>query len=183
MVDLLQLHKYFLGAHIRPGDTVADFTMGNGHDTQYLSQAVGPDGHVYAFDIQAQAVESTKKRLQENNCPKNYTLILDSHANAGKYLPETIRAGVFNLGWLPGADKSVTTRRESTLTAVQCALEHLDHGGILLIAVYPGHPEGALEGNMLDEYFRSLSRFQMSVSRFEIINSPASPFFFAIEKK
>ena len=50
--------------HIRPGDTVVDFTMGNGHDTEYLCRKV-PDGKVYAFDIQASALENTKKRLEE----------------------------------------------------------------------------------------------------------------------
>ena len=183
MVDLLALHKYFLDAHIKEGDTVADFTMGNGHDTEYLSRAVGREGHVYAFDIQKQALESTRRHLQEVGCPENYTLILDSHANCDQYLPDTIKAGVFNLGWLPGADKSVTTRRESTLKAVQSAISHLDHDGILLIAVYPGHEEGTLEGKMLDDYFRTISRFQLSISRFEIINSPASPFFFILERK
>lgn len=182
MVDLLDMHKMFLLTHIGPGDTVADFTMGNGHDTQFLSQTVGKDGHVYAFDVQEQALRNTRKLLEET-CPDNYTLILDSHANCDKYLPQTIKGGMFNLGWLPGADKSLTTRRESTLPAVQSAIAHLAPDGILLIAVYPGHPEGTLEGQMLDDYFRTLSRFQMSISRFQIINSPQSPFFFAVEKK
>ena len=79
MIDLLSLHKLFIGNHIKEGDVVVDFTMGNGHDTAFLSKAVGPEGHVYAFDIQAQAVESTRKNLIEQGCPENYTLIHDSH--------------------------------------------------------------------------------------------------------
>ena len=183
MVDLLQMHKMFLNTHIKPGGTVVDFTMGNGHDTLFLSNAVGPTGHVYAFDIQKQALENTQKLLTEENAPNNYSLILDSHANVANYVTSPICAGVFNLGWLPGADKSITTQHESTLTAIEAALILLDHDGILLIAVYPGHPEGTVEGQMVEDRLRQISRFQMSVSKFQIINSPTSPFFFVIEKK
>jgi tRNA A58 N-methylase Trm61 len=55
--------------------------MGNGHDTEFLSKTIGENGHVYAFDIQSQAVASTAKNLAEAGCPQNYTLIRDSHHN------------------------------------------------------------------------------------------------------
>ena len=77
----------------------------------------------------------------------------------------------------------MTTKRETTLPAVQNAIEMLEGDGILLIAVYPGHEEGYLEGIMLEEYFKTVSRFEMSISRFQIINSPTSPYFFIVEKK
>ena len=41
MVDLLQLEKQFLLAHLREGDIAVDYTMGNGNDTLFLSKAVG----------------------------------------------------------------------------------------------------------------------------------------------
>ena len=183
MLDLLSLHKYFLKPHIKKGGTAVDFTMGNGHDTLFLSEEIGEGGHVYAFDIQAQAVINTEKLLLEKKCPHNWTLIHDSHVNVRKYVKEPVCAGVFNLGWLPGADKNVTTRRESTAAAADAALELLDHDGILLIAVYPGHEEGRLEGEMLADRLSKISRYQMSVSKLQIINSPDSPYFFAAERK
>ena len=64
MVDLLALQKQFILTHLRPGDTACDFTMGNGHDTTFLSKTVGESGHVAAFDIQPAALESTARRLQ-----------------------------------------------------------------------------------------------------------------------
>ena len=94
MIDLLTLHKQFLTPHIKPGDTVADFTMGNGHDTLWLSQTVGPEGHVYAFDIQQQALDSTRSLLEAEGAPDNYTLIKDSHANALEYIEGKIKAGI-----------------------------------------------------------------------------------------
>lgn len=184
MTDLLTLQKSFILAHLKSGDICADFTMGNGHDTCFLSKAVGQDGKVYAFDIQKGALQSTRELLQKENCPENYTLILDSHHNAKNYITEKIKAGMFNLGYLPGSgNKALTTKRETTLPAVQSAIEMLASDGILLVAVYPGHEEGYEEGVMLREYFSTISRFEMSISQFQIVNSPTSPYFFIVEKK
>jgi len=182
MIDLLSVEKQFLLPHVVKGGTVVDFTMGNGHDTLWLAQNVGADGHVYAFDIQKQAYDNTKKLLDDNGI-ENYTLVLDSHANAAEYVKTEICAGMFNLGYLPGGDKSITTLRESTLKAVEVAVNMLMSGGGLLIAVYPGHPEGKIEGELITQKLSELSRFEYCVSRFEIINSSSSPFFFLVEKK
>lgn len=183
MIDLLSLHKMFLSAHIKEGDSVADFTMGNGNDTLWLSKTVGENGHVYSFDIQQQALDSTKKRMVDEGAPENYTLILDSHSNLKNHIPGKIKAGVFNLGYLPGGDKTKTTLRETTRKAVTDAIDILDIDGILLIAVYPGHKEGELEGEMLEQMLSEYSRFVYCVSKFKIINSPTSPFFFMVERK
>jgi hypothetical protein len=158
--------------------------MGNGHDTAFLSKTVGKNGHVYAFDIQEDALISAKKTLEEEGCEENYTLILDSHHNAKNYIDKKIKAGMFNLGYLPGSGKKdLTTKRETTLPAVMDAINMLDSDGILLIAVYPGHEEGKLEGIELLSYLETIDRREMSVSRFQIVNSPTSPYFFIIEKK
>ena len=184
MTDLLTLQKSFILSHLKEGDICADFTMGNGHDTAFLSKTVGESGHVYAFDIQEGALQSARKTLESEGCPENYTLILDSHHNAKNYIDKKIKAGMFNLGYLPGSgNKALTTKRETTLPAVKEAINMLDSDGILLIAVYPGHEEGNLEGIMLDSALREYDRREMSISRFQIINSPTSPFFFIVEKK
>ncbi len=184
MVDLISLEKQFISAHIKKGGVAADFTMGNGHDTAWLSKEVGENGHVYAFDIQEKALESTRVTLVNEGCPDNTTLICDSHSNVLNYIKEPICAGVFNLGYLPGSgNKALTTMRPTTKMAVEGAISLLDHDGCLLIAVYPGHEEGKLEGEMLDEFLRQYDRREICVSRFQIINSPTSPFFFVIERK
>ena len=67
MLDLLELHKRFISEHLREGDIAVDFTMGNGHDTEFLSKTVGESGHVYAFDIQRAAVESTAEKLKNQD--------------------------------------------------------------------------------------------------------------------
>ena len=133
MIDLLDLQKHFILTHLGKGDVAVDFTMGNGHDTEFLSKTVGTDGRVYAFDVQRQALESTAKNLSAAGCPENYTLILDSHHNVKNYVKEPIKAGMFNLGYLPGSDKTVTTMRETTLPAIEAAISLMDKDAIILI--------------------------------------------------
>ncbi len=183
MLDLLSLQKEFILSHIKEGDTVADFTMGNGYDTVFLSKAVGENGHVTAFDIQPSALESTSANLRRNKCPENWRLICASHDRAGEFIKGKIKAGVFNLGYLPGSgNKALTTARSTTLPAVKVALEMIDSEGILLVAVYPGHPEGAAEGRELCAFFSEVSRYAFSITQIRLLNSPDSPFFIVAEK-
>ena len=144
MVDLTGLHKHFITEHLGKGDIAVDFTMGNGNDTLFLSRTVGESGKVYAFDIQSEALTSTKAFLEANSAPNNYTLIHDSHHKACEYIKEPIKAGMFNLGYLPrSGKKAVTTMRQTTMPAVEAAISLLAPDGVLLIAIYPGHEEGS----------------------------------------
>ena len=183
MVDLKKMHKEFILTHLGEGEVAVDFTMGNGNDTLFLSETVGESGRVYAFDIQDKALESTEKFLTDNCAPKNYTLICASHHRVKEFVNEPIKAGMFNLGYLPGSGmKAVTTMRETTMPAVEAAIDLLLPDGVLIVAIYPGHEEGALEGDMLREYFKTLSKYRICASEFRILNSPTSPYFFLIEK-
>ena len=184
MVDLIETHKHFILQHLKEGDTAVDFTMGNGNDTLFLSRTVGESGKVFAFDIQPEAIDSTRAHLEAEGAPENYTLICASHHLVKEYVKEPIKCGMFNLGYLPRSGrKAVTTLRETTMPAVEAAIELLSPDGVLLIAIYPGHEEGRLEGDMLREYFSTLSRFKVCCSEFRILNSPTSPYFFLIETK
>lgn len=184
MVDLLELQKYFIRAHLHEGGSAVDFTMGNGHDTAFLSETVGANGSVTAFDIQPGALASTAKRLRDSNCPENWRLICASHHLANRYVSEPINAGMFNLGYMPGSgNKALTTIRETTLPAVENALSMLGRDSILMVAVYPGHPEGEAEGEELQKYFAQISRYKFCIAKFQMCNSPASPYFMIAETK
>ena len=63
----------FIREQVQPGDICIDATMGNGNDTLLLSSLCGKDGHVFAFDIQEEALINTRKRLMEADAPQNYT--------------------------------------------------------------------------------------------------------------
>ncbi|MBO4343411.1 MAG: class I SAM-dependent methyltransferase [Clostridia bacterium] len=181
MIKLLDFAKNFLKqADIKPDSVLADFTMGNGYDTLYLASLV-PNGKVYAFDIQTDALINTKARLDKAGL-KNVVLIKDSHENAALYIKEPLTAGMFNLGYLPGSDKSVHTMHESTVKAVKEAIRLLKRGGYLVICVYPGHDEGKLEGELLLEMLSHYSKKYFCITHFHILNSPDASFIITIEK-
>ncbi len=182
MKSILEVAKSFLEDCIPPDGIVCDFTMGNGSDTLYLSKLV-PDGKVYAFDIQPLALEHTRQRLQEAGAGENVELILDSHANFDCHVSQVFDAGMFNLGYLPTSDRIVTTKVESTLTAVTKAVEQVKVGGVIVVVVYPGHEEGRREGEALMETLSSLSSKRFDVTCYRLINIPDCPFIYAIEKR
>lgn len=156
---------------VLPGDSVIDATMGNGHDTLMLCEAVGPGGRVYAFDIQLQAVDETEKRLREHGMADRATLIHAGHERMAEYVKEPVKAVMFNLGWLPGGNHSVTTKRETTRQAVESALTLLLPSGIVVICAYPGHEEGAREERELTAFLSGLSNRQYNVLHQRFLNA------------
>lgn len=179
MVKLLEIAKYFLQKAYIPEDGVlADFTMGNGHDTLFLCNLV-PKGKVYSFDIQPEALENTRELLGER---KNAELILDSHANLDAYIKEEIHGGMFNLGYRPGGDKTVHTMSETSVLAVTKAMDKLLPGGILVVSVYPGHCEGRKEGNAIISKLEGFDKKQFSIALYKMVNSFDSPYIIAIQK-
>mgnify|MGYP000544377147 FL=1 len=123
----LHLSHDFLAEVLDASAVAVDATMGNGNDTAFLAQHAKK---VYAFDVQEQALKSTKERL-EKQAISNAQLILDGHQNLDKYVSEPIRAAIFNLGYLPSADKTVITKPDTTLVAIEKILERLEIGGRL----------------------------------------------------
>ena len=174
----------YMAQVLRPGDLAVDATMGNGYDTERLAKLVGPDGHVIAFDIQEQAVENTRQRLKAAGLIDRVTLIRDSHANMAAYVDRPPRLVAFNLGFLPGGDKQVTTLLDSTLTAVQAAMELLAPGGMLLICCYPGHEEGQRELDALRNLFAAVPPQAFNILEHRFMNAgPGAPVCFAAEKQ
>lgn len=150
-------HQY-VAAAVRPGDSVVDATAGNGFDTLFLSQLVGPNGKVYAFDIQEEAIVRTSRRLAAAKA-QNVALLLASHAEMKQELPQTlageISAIMFNLGYLPRGDKSMTTTTDSSVRAVAQAMELLAPDGLMTIIAYTGHPGGQEEADAVLAFLES----------------------------
>jgi len=156
---------------IREGDSVVDATMGNGKDTLFLCELVGETGHVYAFDVQKEAVERTRERVAEAGFAARTTLLLAGHETMACHVPAPVQAVMFNLGWLPGAEHIVTTKTDTTLTAVRAAAELIAPGGIVTVCVYPGHEEGTRELSALLEYAASLDVRRYNVLHHRFLNA------------
>jgi tRNA(1-methyladenosine) methyltransferase and related methyltransferases len=158
---------------IEKGDTVVDATMGNGHDTLFLAELVGEEGHVHAFDIQPSAVDSTQKRLEEANVADRCSLYCIGHERMANKVNASVKAVLFNLGWLPGGDKGVTTRLETTLQAVESGLNFLEKGGLMSVCIYPGHEEGDREREALLRFVSSLRPQEYNVLHHRFLNAGA----------
>ena len=105
---VLPFSKQLLQKVVNSGDVVIDATAGNGYDTLFLAELVGQTGHVYSFDVQEEAMTSTKAKLDDENI-HHVTLIHDGHQHVLNYVKQPISAAIFNLGYLPGSDQSITT--------------------------------------------------------------------------
>jgi len=181
---ITEVNKIFLEKIIKKGHVVIDATMGNGYDTVYLGNLVGETGKVYAFDVQEEALTSTRKKVVRDNMEDRIELILDGHQNLDKYVKEEVSCVVFNLGYLPRAKHMVITKPDTTLEAIKKSLELLKPNGIISIAAYIGHEGGLDEKNYICEYLDNLDQKQYNVLHMEFtnqINNP--PQLILVEKK
>lgn len=149
--------RHFIELQIKPGDLCIDATVGNGHDTLFLSRLTGTTGHVLAFDIQQTALDSAKMRLEKHGAPKNVTFLLDSHSHMENYArPDTVSCIVFNFGYLPSGDHAIATRSETSIPAIRQGLELLKEDGLMSLCIYSGGDTGFEERDALLEYLKTL---------------------------
>ena len=204
-------------AVMRPGDTVVDATMGNGWDTVALARILADldaspagdaskPGRVVAFDVQEDALTSTRARVREALTPDQASrvdLVLKSHERMEEHVRvpgvnafddddddsgmETDAVGVvcFNLGYLPGptADKEVRTRRTTTVSAVASGVRVLRPGGVLTVVGYTGHEGGWEEVEAVMELVSSLDPREFTATNHSVVNRDNCPQLIAVHKK
>lgn len=175
---------------VEPGGLAVDATVGNGHDTLFLVQEVGMEGRVVGFDVQTQALEATRERVRSeiSGAVDRLRLVHDGHERMKSHLGEekqgTVGAVMFNLGYLPGSDHSITTETETTLDALRAAVDLLRPGGIITVVAYPGHEGGAVETESVSDWAATLPQDAFRVLSYRFVN-PANdpPCLFAIQKR
>jgi len=163
---ITELAHFMAGLMITEGVLTVDATAGNGYDTVFLAEKVGPEGHVYSFDVQQEAIDYTYKRLKQENLEKRVTLLRKNHEYLQQYVPDRVAVIMYNLGYLPGGDRHITTKYDTTIKSIKQALGLLIPGGIISIVLYPGHREGAEEKEKIIPFCR-----QLDSSHYEILNS------------
>jgi len=179
----LRLSHEYIKKVVNPGDTVIDATAGNGNDTAFLASLVGSQGLVYSFDIQEQAIEKTRQKLDSLNLADRVKLILDSHHNMERYVTEPVKAVMFNLGYLPGGRHDICTKADTTIQAIEKAMNLICVNGIISIVVYYGGDSGFDEKNALMDYFPTINCSKFTVMKTEFINQiNCPPIFVCIEK-
>lgn len=178
-ISALNLVHFILKSHVKDGDICIDATLGRGYDTSFLC-SLTPNGKVIGFDIQEDAINSTKALLEKENL-SNGELHLCSHAEMGNYaVEESVSTIVFNLGYLPKGDHSVFTKAESTIPAIESGLRLLKSGGLMVVSVYYGGDSGYEERDALLPFLKGLdgSRYQvLKVDFFNWTKDPPIPIF------
>ena len=168
----------FLAQVISQEDIVVDATMGNGHDTLFLAKLAK---QVYAFDIQEQALEKTSQRIQEAGL-SNVDLILQGHETVDQFVRE-VKAAIFNLGYLPSADKSIITQPQTTIEALDKLCQMLIKGGRIAIMIYYGHEGGDIERDAVMDYVSQLPQQEYTATIYRTLNQINNPPFLVMIEK
>ncbi len=188
----VQWSHQIVGPRLGSGDWVVDATAGNGHDTVFLARHVLPDGRVFVFDVQAEAIVQTRARLEKADSGvsplENISLHHAGHERLAELLPPEaqgkLRAIMFNLGYLPGGDKALITKVETTLSALQQALDWLAADGVLTVVIYPGHEGGGKEAEAVQQWMAELPSERFEAQRLGYVNfRPTTPFCLAVRKR
>lgn len=173
---LVNWAKWFVKQHVSEGDICVDATVGNGFDTLFLAECVGPEGKVYGFDIQQSALDNTKKLLLEAGLLDRVYLFHDSHSHLGTYLSHnTVKAVMFNLGYLPGGDHTLITKPETTIQALKEALPLLTINGVITVVSYRGHPGAMEEYTSVKDFLSKINSKKYRVFSIDIINQEHLP--------
>ncbi|WP_074903407.1 class I SAM-dependent methyltransferase [Nitrosomonas communis] len=178
---------HIIRQHLPQGGIAVDATVGNGYDTDFLAQLVGDSGSVFGFDVQLQAIRATTQLLRQRGLLHRITLIHASHSLMDEYIPQRfhgqIQVIMFNLGYLPGGNKSIITRADSTLTAIEIACRLLTAQGILTVLAYPGHIGGDEETLRLSGWCQQLDQSHFQVDTvLSHYPKPHAPRLFVIRK-
>lgn len=186
-VKVTEFAHRLIARRLQAGDVAVDATAGNGHDTLLLAGIVGDTGEVFAFDVQACALAATATSLRDKSLDRKVHLHQRGHEDLAEVVPGCyhgrVSAVMFNLGYLPGGDKSLITREQTTLSALQQALDILKEGGLCTIVCYPGHEGGAQEAQAVSRFIGGLDHALFRVERHDSeyrVNHP--PFLLAVEK-
>ena len=189
LAPILAQARDLVRSALTPGDTAVDATVGNGHDTLFLAECVGPTGRVVGFDIQPSALAATTRRLREAGLDDRVDLLLRGHEEmfawfAESASPPSPKAVMFNLGYQPGGDKSVITRPVTTVIALGSALDLVVPGGVITTVLYPGHEGGRAETEAVLSWAGEVPAQRARLVCHQVLNTrrPA-PLFLAIAKR
>lgn len=139
--------EHFIGIDLS-NKIAIDATCGNGNDIEFLAQMKFKK--VLGFDVQPRALQITQQRLSDLKL-SNTKLILDGHENLKKHIETEIECVMFNLGYMPNADKTITTTESTSITAIESSLDKLSTTGLISVLCYPGHPQGAQETKSIQQ--------------------------------
>ena len=156
----------------------ADMTVGKGNDSKYILENIRVE-KLYGFDIQKEAEIESKKLIGED---PRFIFHLASHDKVEEYIKEGLDLVVYNLGYLPGGDKEITTNYESTLKSLEKTLKLLNPQGLIILTIYPGHPAGKIESKELEKFLEKINPKKYAVMKLAYQNRPNNPPYLMVVK-
>ena len=148
-----------------------------------MAKLVGAGGRVFAFDIQEEALISTRANLEASGVPSNrVSLIRESHVRLGDYVINPVAAVMFNLGYLPGGNHQIRTGWEETVIGLERAWEVIRAEGIITVACYRGHPGGQEEGRAVLEAAHKLALGGAMMDTHGLAGTDIGPFLVVLRK-
>lgn len=175
----VKLSHYLIENRVKNNIRACDMTAGNGNDSKFILDKKNPK-ILYAFDIQKLSQERCQKLIGQR---ENFKFILDDHKNIEKYIEEKIDLFIYNLGFLPRGNKSITTNYKSVIKSLESALSLLNKNGLILITFYPGHEAGKDEAFYVGIFLKNLDQKKFHLIKYDFynqINTP--PFLISIRK-
>ncbi len=172
----LEIINRVIDENVQEGDLCIDATAGRGNDTLHLCRLVGDSGHVIAFDIQQDAVDSTRALLEQHGMASRAEVLLKSHSEMAQYAEEnSVSLITFNFGWLPKGDHSINTQKDTSIAAIEQGLRLLKSGGIMTLIIYYGRNTGFEERDALLAYLPTLDSRTYTVIEMPFVNRPNCP--------
>ena len=171
---MVEVSHEFLKPVLHSQAICVDATIGNGKDSQYLL-----DQHVkkvYGFEIQKEVLESV------NISDSRFYPILDGHEKMARYIHEEVDAIIFNFGFCPNGDTTITTLPETSLQAVKASLQMLKRKGRLALVLYP-HQYSLQEQNTIEAFLKTLSAHDFQIYKIQALNVKNMPYLIGIEKR
>lgn len=174
MHSMVEISHEFLKPVLHPQAVCVDGTFGTGKDSVFfLNQKVKK---VIAFEIQKEAIDAC------TITDPRFILNPAGHENMDEYIQEEIDAIIFNFGYCPGLDPLISTKWQTSCTAVKKGLSLLKQKGRMALVLYP-HEQGRIEAEKIESMLSELDAYKYSILKMNLLNQDKSPYIIGIEKR
>lgn len=195
LANIVSWSHFFARQILNPGDKAIDLTAGKGRDTLVLSEAVGKQGQVVAFDVQERAIRETADLFasqertvefwaKDKEIPnkEGVYLVYSCHSLLNHIIRFPVKVILSNLGYLPGGSLEIKTQSETTLSTLEQSLNLISLKGRLIVVAYPSHPGGEWEAQNVESFFNTLEQRVWQTLQLRNLNSLGSPLLFVAER-
>lgn len=168
--------------HLKCRANAIDATCGRGGDLIALADLLLLPPYfnqIIVYDIQKRALKIAQMRAKMRFSPRQMDRIIwleRCHSMLGEAEADLpISLIVYNLGYLPGGNRELTSCAVTTIQSLKQAAQILQPSGAISIMCYPGHFEGGIETTVVREFAKQLNAENWEVSEYSYAGKPLAP--------